>query len=276
MRCLAAGCGRDLRLGGRGGGGRRVRVRLAVERAGVPCTTARGWVRRSGPAPRSRLRAEHETSAECAGPGKTRLSSCGAGSRGSELATLGTGERTYVRVPSYRRATGQASHAVKGAGRPDLLHSMMGADRRRASLRLVLPEYLRHHSAERPHRAHGQLAPAQAHARPSQISLAEYRIRRKQVSRRTYTSATSPPDGSRLLLPDDAGHRPGGVRARDAERRRRRGSAVIAQEFAERRGGTAGRMARARSAAARIRDPGLRSSRPGTYRPARPGGTWPA
>ncbi len=28
----------------------------------------------------------------------------------------------------------------------------------------------------------GQLAPAQAHARPPQINLAEHRIRRKQVS----------------------------------------------------------------------------------------------
>jgi transposase InsO family protein len=40
---------------------------------------------------------------------------------------------------------------------------------------------LRHCNAARPHRALGQLAPAQAHARPPQINLAEHRIRRKQV-----------------------------------------------------------------------------------------------
>jgi putative transposase len=48
-------------------------------------------------------------------------------------------------------------------------------------LRWVLTEYLRHNNAARPHRALGQLAPAQAHARPPQINLAEHRIRRKQV-----------------------------------------------------------------------------------------------
>ena len=48
-------------------------------------------------------------------------------------------------------------------------------------LRQVLTEYLRHYNAARPHRAPGQLAPAQAHTRPPQINLAEHRIRRKQV-----------------------------------------------------------------------------------------------
>jgi putative transposase len=48
-------------------------------------------------------------------------------------------------------------------------------------LRRVLTEYLRHYNAARPHRALGQLAPAQAHARPPQINLTEHRIRRKQV-----------------------------------------------------------------------------------------------
>src|SRR6266851_412859 len=48
-------------------------------------------------------------------------------------------------------------------------------------LRQVLTEYLRHYNAARPHRALGQLAPVQAHARPQQINLAEHRIRRKQV-----------------------------------------------------------------------------------------------
>ena len=48
-------------------------------------------------------------------------------------------------------------------------------------LRQVLTEYLRHYNTARPHRALGQLAPAQADTRPPQINLAEHRIRRKQV-----------------------------------------------------------------------------------------------
>ena len=48
-------------------------------------------------------------------------------------------------------------------------------------LRRVLTEYLRHNNTARPHRALGQLAPSQAHARPSEINLAEHRIRRRQV-----------------------------------------------------------------------------------------------
>jgi putative transposase len=48
-------------------------------------------------------------------------------------------------------------------------------------LRRVLTEYLRHYNTARPHRALGQLAPAQAHTRPPEINLAEHRIRRKQV-----------------------------------------------------------------------------------------------
>jgi hypothetical protein len=48
-------------------------------------------------------------------------------------------------------------------------------------LRQVLTEYLRHYNSARPHRALGQLAPAQTDARPPQINLAEHRIRRKQV-----------------------------------------------------------------------------------------------
>jgi putative transposase len=47
-------------------------------------------------------------------------------------------------------------------------------------LRRVLTEYLRHYIA-RPHRAPGQLAPAQAGTRPQVINLAEHRIRRKPV-----------------------------------------------------------------------------------------------
>jgi putative transposase len=45
----------------------------------------------------------------------------------------------------------------------------------------VLTEYLVHYNAARPHRARGQLAPAEAHTRPPKINLGEHRIRRKQV-----------------------------------------------------------------------------------------------
>jgi putative transposase len=48
-------------------------------------------------------------------------------------------------------------------------------------LRQVLTEYLLHYNTGRPHRALGQLAPAQACARPPEINLAEHRIRPKQV-----------------------------------------------------------------------------------------------
>ena len=48
-------------------------------------------------------------------------------------------------------------------------------------LRRVLTEYMVHYNTARPHRALGQLAPAQAHTRPRQINLAEHRIRRKQI-----------------------------------------------------------------------------------------------
>jgi putative transposase len=47
--------------------------------------------------------------------------------------------------------------------------------------RLVLTGYLRPYHTARPHRALGQLAPAQAHTRPPKLSLAGYRIREKQV-----------------------------------------------------------------------------------------------
>jgi putative transposase len=48
-------------------------------------------------------------------------------------------------------------------------------------LHRVLTEYLRHYNTARPHRALGQVAPAQADTRPPEINLAKHRIRRKQV-----------------------------------------------------------------------------------------------
>jgi putative transposase len=45
----------------------------------------------------------------------------------------------------------------------------------------VLTEYLAHYNTARPHRALGQLAPAQADTGPPEINLADHRIRRIQV-----------------------------------------------------------------------------------------------
>ena len=64
-------------------------------------------------------------------------------------------------------------------------------------LRQVMAEYLRHYNAARPHRALGQLTPAQAGTRPPvPVNLAEHRIRRKQVlgglTREYYVAALPP------------------------------------------------------------------------------------
>jgi putative transposase len=49
-------------------------------------------------------------------------------------------------------------------------------------LRRVLPEYLRPYNTARPHRALGQLTPAQVGTCPPEpVNLAEHRIRRKRV-----------------------------------------------------------------------------------------------
>ena len=66
-------------------------------------------------------------------------------------------------------------------------------------LRRVLTEYLRHYNTARPHRALGQLAPAQAHARPPQINLAGHRIRGNKFSAGSRASTRSPPNNPRML-----------------------------------------------------------------------------
>ena len=68
---------------------------------------------------------------------------------------------------------------IIGTLRRELLDRLLIVNERQ--LRRVLTEYLRHYNTARPHRALGQLAPAQAHSRPAKINLTEYRIRRKQV-----------------------------------------------------------------------------------------------
>jgi len=66
-----------------------------------------------------------------------------------------------------------------GTLRRELLDRMLIVNERH--LRRVLTEYLSHYNNARPHRTLDQLPPAQAHARPPHIYLAEHRIRRKHV-----------------------------------------------------------------------------------------------
>ncbi|MGO9083574.1 MAG: integrase core domain-containing protein [Streptosporangiaceae bacterium] len=69
---------------------------------------------------------------------------------------------------------------IIGALRRELLDRLLVINERH--LRQVLAEYLLHYNTARPHRALGQLAPAQADTGPPKpINLAECQIRRKQV-----------------------------------------------------------------------------------------------
>jgi putative transposase len=75
-------------------------------------------------------------------------------------------------------------------------------------LRRVLAEYLLHYNTARPHRFLRQLTPAQADSQPPEpISLAEHRIRQKQVLGgliREYYIAALPP----RVATENAGHHP--------------------------------------------------------------------
>jgi transposase InsO family protein len=88
------------------------------------------------------------------------------------------GMRILASPPQAPRANAICEPMI-GTPRRELLDRLLIVNEHH--LRRVLTEYLCHYNAARPHRALGQLAPAQAHARPPQISLAEHRIRRKQV-----------------------------------------------------------------------------------------------
>ncbi len=69
---------------------------------------------------------------------------------------------------------------IIGTLRWELLDRLLVINERH--LRQVLTEHLLHYNTARPHRAPGQLAPAQADTGPPKpINLAEYQIRRKQV-----------------------------------------------------------------------------------------------
>jgi putative transposase len=81
--------------------------------------------------------------------------------------------------PPQAPRTNAICERVIGTLRRELLDRLLIVNEHH--LRQVLTEYLRHYNTGRPHRALGQLAPAQTDARPPEINLAEHRIRRKQV-----------------------------------------------------------------------------------------------
>jgi transposase InsO family protein len=69
---------------------------------------------------------------------------------------------------------------IIGTLRPEVLDRLLIVNEHH--LRQVLSDYLLHYNTARPHRALGQLIPAQADTRPPElINLAEHPIRRKQV-----------------------------------------------------------------------------------------------
>ena len=88
------------------------------------------------------------------------------------------GVRILLSPPQAPRANAVCERMI-GTLRRELLDRMLIVNEHH--LRRILTEYLRHYNAARPHRALGQLPPAQAHIRPPGIDLAEYRVRRKQV-----------------------------------------------------------------------------------------------
>jgi putative transposase len=88
------------------------------------------------------------------------------------------GIRILASPPQAPRANAVCERMI-GTLRRELLDRLLIINEHQ--LRRVLTEYLQHYNTARPHRALGQLAPAQAHTRPPEINLAEHRIRRKQV-----------------------------------------------------------------------------------------------
>jgi putative transposase len=91
---------------------------------------------------------------------------------------IADGIRILASPPQAPRANAICERII-GTLRRELFDRLLIVNEHR--LRQVLTEYLRHYNTARPHRALGQLAPAQAHARPPEISLTEHRIRRRHV-----------------------------------------------------------------------------------------------
>src|SRR5713101_8275612 len=88
------------------------------------------------------------------------------------------GIRILLSPPQAPRANAICARMI-GTLRREVLDRMLIINERH--LNQVLTEYLRHYNTARPHRTLGQLAPCQAGAPPTQMNLADHRIRRKQV-----------------------------------------------------------------------------------------------
>ena len=98
--------------------------------------------------------------------------------RSFDAVFIAEGIRILVSPPQAPRANAICERII-GTLRRELFDRVLIVNEHH--LRRVLTEYLLHYNAARPHRALGQLAPAQAGTRPPEINLAEHRIRRKQV-----------------------------------------------------------------------------------------------
>ena len=96
----------------------------------------------------------------------------------SDAVFTAAGIRILASPPQAPRANAICERII-GTLRRELLDQLLILNEHH--LRRVLTEYMVHYNTARPHRALGQLAPAQAHTPPLQINLAEHRIRRKQV-----------------------------------------------------------------------------------------------
>ena len=85
-----------------------------------------------------------------------------------------------LRSPPQAPRANAICERIIGTLRRELLNQLLIVNERH--LRLVLTEYLQHYNTGRPHRALGQLTPAQAGTGPPEpVDLAEHWVRRKQV-----------------------------------------------------------------------------------------------
>ena len=96
----------------------------------------------------------------------------------SDAVFTADGVRILASPPQAPRANAICERII-GTLRRELLDQLLILNEHH--LRRVLTEYMVHYNTTRPHRALGQLAPAQAPTRPPQINLTGHRIRRKQV-----------------------------------------------------------------------------------------------
>jgi transposase InsO family protein len=95
-----------------------------------------------------------------------------------DAAFTAEGIRILASPPQAPRANAICERVI-GTLRRELFDRLLIVNERH--LRQLLTEYLLHYNTARPHRALGQLAPAQAGTRPSEVNLAAHRIRRKQI-----------------------------------------------------------------------------------------------